>query len=153
MIKGLIKAVADVARADAQSAVEELRGLRAAEESALTALADEELAARFNGDVTLTVRDDAVTVLSPEQVTLSRQGLGWKLVSPQCGCFKHLLQPLQCCSVLFPPYTLPESLLLQTQAIFEVISPCRMWCVTSARRFGHLYLRVGKYCMGVHFGH
>ncbi len=51
-----------------QAAVEELRGLRAAEESALTALADEELAARFNGDVTLTVRDDAVTVLSPDQV-------------------------------------------------------------------------------------
>ena len=55
-------------RAEVQAAVEELRGLRAAEESALTALADEELAARFNGDVTLTVRDDAVTVLSPEQV-------------------------------------------------------------------------------------
>ncbi|EIE20551.1 hypothetical protein COCSUDRAFT_48555 [Coccomyxa subellipsoidea C-169] len=54
--------------AELQSAVEELRGLRAAEESALTALADEELAARFNGDVTLTVRDDAVTVLSPEQI-------------------------------------------------------------------------------------
>ena len=48
--------------------MEELRHLRAAEESALTALADEELAARFNGDVTLTVRDDQVTVLSPEQV-------------------------------------------------------------------------------------
>lgn len=50
-----------------QAHVEELRRLRAAEESALTALADEELAARFNGDVTLTVRDDGVTVLSPEQ--------------------------------------------------------------------------------------
>ncbi|KAK9917946.1 hypothetical protein WJX75_009996 [Coccomyxa subellipsoidea] len=54
--------------AELQAAVEELRGLRAAEESALTALADEELAARFNGDVTLTVRDNAVTVLSPEQI-------------------------------------------------------------------------------------
>ncbi|BDA50540.1 hypothetical protein COCOBI_16-2160 [Coccomyxa sp. Obi] len=54
--------------AELHAAVEELRGLRAAEESALTALADEELAARFNGDVTLTVRDDAVTVLSPEQI-------------------------------------------------------------------------------------
>lgn len=51
-----------------QAHVDELRRLRAAEESALTALADEELAARFNGDVTLTVRDDGVTVLSPEQV-------------------------------------------------------------------------------------
>lgn len=57
-----------------QAAVEELRGLRAAEESALTALADEELAARFNGDVTLTVRDDAVTVLSPDQVGPTSDG-------------------------------------------------------------------------------
>lgn len=45
---------------------EELRKLRAAEESALPALADEELAARFGGDVTLTARGPPVT-LSPDQ--------------------------------------------------------------------------------------
>lgn len=47
--------------------MEELKKLRAAEESAMTALVDEEMTARFSGDVTLTVRDTP-TVLSPEQV-------------------------------------------------------------------------------------
>ena len=50
-----------------QGLVEELKRLRAAEESAMTALVDEEMTARFSGDVTLTVRDTP-TVLSPEQV-------------------------------------------------------------------------------------
>ena len=45
---------------------EELRKLRAAEESTLPALADEELAARFGGDVTLTARGAPVT-LTPDQ--------------------------------------------------------------------------------------
>ena len=49
-----------------QGLVEELKRLRAAEESAMTALVDEEMTARFSGDVTLTVRD-APTVLSPDQ--------------------------------------------------------------------------------------
>ena len=49
--------------------MEELKRLRAAEESAMTALVDEEMTARFSGDVTLTVRD-APTVLSPDQVRL-----------------------------------------------------------------------------------
>ena len=71
-------------RAEVQAAVEELRGLRAAEESALTALADEELAARFNGDVTLTVRDNAVTVLSPEQVIYQPGFLYTSLCTPVC---------------------------------------------------------------------
>ena len=44
--------------------MEELKKLRAAEESAMTALVDEEMTARFSGDVTLTVRDTP-TVLSP----------------------------------------------------------------------------------------
>ena len=52
-----------------QGLVEELKRLRAAEESAMTALVDEEMTARFSGDVTLTVRD-APTVLSPDQARL-----------------------------------------------------------------------------------
>ena len=70
--------VPDLALPDlAQTHVEELRRLRAAEESALTALADEELAARFNGDVTLTVRDEAITVLSPEQARAAHLLCKW----------------------------------------------------------------------------
>ena len=49
-----------------QGLVEELKKLRAAEESTV-ALADEEMTARFSGDVTLTVCD-APIVLSPHQV-------------------------------------------------------------------------------------
>jgi hypothetical protein len=45
---------------------EELRKLRAAEESALPALADEELAARFGGDITLTARGAPVTLTSAQ---------------------------------------------------------------------------------------
>jgi len=45
---------------------EELRKLRAAEESALPALADEELAARFGGDITLTARGPPVTLTSAQ---------------------------------------------------------------------------------------
>ena len=52
-----------------QGLVEELKRLRAAEESAMTALVDEEMTARFSGDVTLTVRD-APIVLSPDQARL-----------------------------------------------------------------------------------
>jgi hypothetical protein len=52
-----------------QGLVEELKRLRAAEESATTALVDEEMTARFSGDVTLTVRD-APIVLSPDQARL-----------------------------------------------------------------------------------
>ena len=54
-----------------QGLVEELKRLRAAEESAMTALVDEEMTARFSGDVTLTVHDTP-TVLSPEQVCARR---------------------------------------------------------------------------------
>ena len=50
----------------AQGLVEELKKLRAAEESTV-ALVDEEMTARFSGDVTLTVCD-APIVLSPHQV-------------------------------------------------------------------------------------
>ena len=53
-------------RALAQGLVEELKKLRAAEESTV-ALVDEEMTARFSGDVTLTVCD-APIVLSPHQV-------------------------------------------------------------------------------------
>ena len=49
-----------------QGLVEELKRLRAAEESAMTALGDEDMTARCSGDVTLTVRDTP-TGLSPEQ--------------------------------------------------------------------------------------
>jgi len=52
-----------------QGLVEELKKLRAAEESAMTALVDEEMTARFSGDITLTVRDMPI-VLSPEQVLI-----------------------------------------------------------------------------------
>ncbi len=45
---------------------EELRKLRAAEESALPALADEELAARFGGDITLTARGAPVMLTSAQ---------------------------------------------------------------------------------------
>ena len=55
-------------RALAQGLVEELKKLRAAEESTV-ALVDEEMTARFSGDVTLTVCD-APIVLSPHQVIL-----------------------------------------------------------------------------------
>ncbi|CAL5229239.1 g12525 [Coccomyxa viridis] len=64
-----------------QGLVEELKKLRAAEESAMTALVDEEMTARFSGDVTLTVRDTP-TVLSPEQLkALSEDDLAhyWRL--------------------------------------------------------------------------
>jgi hypothetical protein len=64
--------------------VEELRRLRAAEESALTALADEELAARFNGDVTLTVRDEGVTILTPEQASAFPASIFPRLPAPAC---------------------------------------------------------------------
>ncbi|KAK9835310.1 hypothetical protein WJX81_000781 [Elliptochloris bilobata] len=60
---------------------EELRKLRAAEESALPALADEELAVRFGGDVTLTARGTPVT-LSPDQIrAMTREELTdwWRL--------------------------------------------------------------------------
>lgn len=59
-----------------QGLVEELKRLRAAEESAMTALVDEEMTARFSGDVTLTVRD-APTVLSPDQARLFLDPCMW----------------------------------------------------------------------------
>ena len=53
--------------------MEELKKLRAAEESTV-ALVDEEMTARFSGDVTLTVCD-APIVLSPHQVIPGYVGL------------------------------------------------------------------------------
>ncbi len=66
-----------------QGLVEELKKLRAAEESAMTALVDEEMTARFSGDVTLTVRDTP-TVLSPEQVRLCHSPVHPPLAAPPC---------------------------------------------------------------------
>ena len=63
---------------------EELRKLRAAEESALPALADEELAARFGGDVTLTARGAPVT-LTPDQARPRCLPCHWHLIRRSAG--------------------------------------------------------------------
>ena len=84
-----------------QGLVEELKKLRAAEESAMTALVDEEMTARFSGDVTLTVRDTP-TVLSPEQVGLCHPPVHQPLALPPCyaeeiSCVHPPLVVPSCC--------------------------------------------------------
>lgn len=86
---------------------EELRKLRAAEESALPALADEELAARFGGDVTLTARGAPVT-LTPDQARPRRllcpaQPAGPRrrhLVRRSAGTVLQVLAALRACQAL-----------------------------------------------------